>query len=216
MAATRVVIVDDHDLLRESLSALLQKEDGIEVVGQANSGYSGVAVVKETRPAVVLMDVNMEGMDGIEATRQIIEALPRTGVIALTISGETSVLEAMLRAGASGFVTKSEAPPVLLRAISEVAAGRVFLCPKIADTAADSFVKVLRQYSPAQAAGLTTAECSVLSLTAHGKSIKEIAAELEISPRTVNAHRAHIREKLGVSSDAEMTRCAIKFGLVTA
>ncbi|HEY3325187.1 MAG TPA: response regulator transcription factor [Planctomycetota bacterium] len=215
MPATRIVIVDDHDLVREGLSALLRQAGGLEIAGQANSGESGIALVKETRPDIVLMDVQMEGMNGIEATRQIVSAFPEVRVIALTMMNDTSVLEAMLRAGAMGFILKCEPPAVLIQAIREVAARRPFLCPAIASKATESFMKLLQKFSPAESAGLTPAECTVLALTAQGKSIKEIAAELKISVRTVNGHRSRIHQKLGISGDAQMTKAAIKLGLAT-
>ncbi|HEY3325002.1 MAG TPA: response regulator transcription factor [Planctomycetota bacterium] len=213
MPVTRVLIVDDHNLVREGISSLLKQVHGIEVVGEANSGPSALAIAKETEPEIVLMDVNMPGMNGIEATRQIHQALPTARFIALTVSDDVPLLEAMLRAGASGFVVKSRSAEVLIQAIRDVAAGNVFICPELAKRALKSFVKLVRQLNPAESAGLTSSECAVLTLVASGKSNKQIAAELNISPRTVQVHRTHINQKLNISSDAEMTKCAIRFGL---
>jgi DNA-binding NarL/FixJ family response regulator len=213
---TRIVIADDHMLMRQGLRAILEKVPDLEVVGEAENGQAAAELAAKLQPDIVLMDINMPVLNGIDGTRLIMNATPVTRIIALTMNADRQILENMLRAGANGFVLKDCAAEQLLNAIREVVAGRTFLCPEIASLAVSEFVQRVRLANPAERVGLTPAECNVLRLLASGKSNKEIAASLHISPRTVEVHRTHIQQKLGVSGVAELTKYAIHLGLTSA
>jgi DNA-binding NarL/FixJ family response regulator len=211
----RILLADDHRMLRDSLRSVLEDTPDMAVVAEAEDGLAAVALAAEHAPDVILMDISMPGLNGIEATRKILAAQPQIRVIALTMNTDRLAIENMLGAGAAGFVLKTNAFEELVNAIRAVTAGRTFLCPEIAAIAVNDFVDKLRGSSPAERAGLTKTEINVLALLGAGRSSKEIAAELDMSIRTADAHRANISQKLNTSSMAELTKHAIKFGLTS-
>ena len=211
----RVIAIDDHDLFRNGLAMLLRDEPGIEVVGQASGGRTGVRLVAELRPEVVLMDMRMPDLDGPEATRQILAADPSVRVIALTVASDDGQVALALAAGACGYLAKDTSISDLAVAIRAAASGAAWLSPKAAEvvlgrlrtdgTAPRLDGRLLERLSPREA--------GVLRLVARGLDNNEIAAELQISPRTAKNHVSNILAKLGVSSRLLAAVYAVREGV---
>jgi two-component system response regulator NreC len=212
----RILLVDDHAVLRAGLRALLEAEPGFQVVGEAGTGEDGVRLAAQTRADVVVMDLSMPGMGGLEAVRQIAALNQGTRVLVLTMHGEEEHLLPVLEAGGSGYVTKMSADEELIEAIHTVARGDVFLYP--------SGAKLLLRGLKAKAEPgeedpldrLTEREREVLSYTVEGFSSSEIGKKLFISPKTVDTYRARIMEKLGLRHRSELVRFALRKGLLKA
>ncbi len=211
----RILLVDDHAVLRVGLRALLEAEPGMMVVGEAGTGEAGVQMVAGTRPDVVIMDLSMPGMGGLEATRQIIAQNPATRVLVLTMHGEEEHLLPVLDAGGSGYVNKRSADEELIEAIRTVARGEVFLYPSAAKLLLQGFKgKEKGEEEPLQK--LTEREREVLGYTVEGFSSTEIGKKLFISPKTVDTYRSRIMEKLGLHHRSELVRFALQQGLLKA
>jgi DNA-binding NarL/FixJ family response regulator len=205
----RILIVDDHSVVRQGLRMFLSLDPEIEVVGEANNGAEAVESVKEVKPDVVLMDLLMPVMDGIEATKTIRRQYPDTEVIALTSVLEDNAVVGAIRAGAIGYLLKDTEADELVRAIKAAASGQVQLSPK----AAERLMREIR--APESPEKLTEREIDVLRLLAEGLSNKEIAGELTISETTVKTHVSNILMKLDVPSRTQAALYAVKIGLVT-
>jgi DNA-binding NarL/FixJ family response regulator len=210
-----VLLVDDHAVVRQGLRALLEAEGDIAVVGEADNGRRAVAQAKKTLPDVVLMDVAMAGMNGVEATRQIVRNLPSAKVLVLTSYGDDNYVTQLLEAGASGYLVKQTAAADLLKAIREVHGGRAFFSPSIAKWLRQQEGEPLAGGPPSARPGkLTSREAEVLQLVAEGFANKQIAAELCISIKTVEKHRQQAMNKLNIHDVAGLTRYAIAKGWV--
>ncbi|HET6617263.1 MAG TPA: response regulator transcription factor [Gemmatimonadota bacterium] len=215
MSEIRVVLADDHVVLRAGLRALLEAEMGIEVVGEASTGDEAVDLARELKPTIVVMDLSMPGSGGLEATRRIVALGLETRVLVLTMHAEEEYLVPVLEAGANGYLTKTTADRSLIEAIRVVARGEVFLPPQATKL-------LLREYKAASSGEgaadplkqLSTREQEVLALTAEGYSAKEIGEKLFISPKTVDTYRSRIMEKLGLNHRAELVRFALRAGLL--
>jgi len=211
MAEVTVLLAEDHTIVRKGLRSLLDGQEGIRVVGEAEDGRMALAQVERLMPDIVLMDISMPILNGIEATREIRALHAGARVIVLTVhSHEEYVLQA-LQAGASGYVPKNAAPDELVAAIRAVSRGDLFLSPSLPSTVA---AECLRKASPDPYERVTPRERQVLQLIAEGRRNREIAALLHISVKTVETHRAHLLEKLGVHSTAELTQYAIRKGVI--
>jgi DNA-binding NarL/FixJ family response regulator len=216
----RVLIADDQTLLRGSFSVLVETEDDMRVVGEAGTGREAVAAVNRLRPDVVLMDVRMPGMDGIEATRLICEAAGSSGVrvLILTTFDLDEYVYAGMRAGASGFLLKDAPPSQLLHAIRVIASGESLLAPSVTRRLIAEFVN--RPQTPVPLSrrldAVTEREREVLILVARGLSNSEIAAHLRLSIATVKTHVSHLLSKLAVRDRAQLVMIAYETGLVTA
>lgn len=215
MKRIAVLLVDDHTVVRQGLRALLESEGDMKVVGEAENGRQAVGLAKTTLPDVVVMDVAMPVLNGIEATRQIAKHLPSAKVLGLTSYGDDDCVTQLMQAGASGFLIKQTAAEDLLKAIREVKRGKLFFSPTIS--------KRLREQKPggcddAQAplrtGMLTSRESEVLQLIAEGFANKQVAAELSISIKTVEKHRQQVMNKLNIHDIASLTRYAISKGWV--
>ena len=211
----KVLLADDHTILRMALRALLARETDIKVVADVDRGADAIRVAAELRPDVVVMDIGMPDMSGIEATRQLLSADPDVKVLALSTYLERSLIAQMLSAGAKGYVVKSTHGDELLRGIREVSENRIYLCPEVAGIMIDS----MRDKAPAGPGGgehLGRRERQVLALLAEGRTSQEIAEKLFIATSTVIAHRRNISRKLGLHTVAELTKYAIREGLTSS
>jgi DNA-binding NarL/FixJ family response regulator len=210
-----VMLVDDHTVVRQGLRALMAAEEDMEVVGEAENGRQAVALARKNLPDVVVMDIAMPLLNGLEATRQIVKTLPQTKVLALSSYGDDECVAQMMNAGASGFLVKHTAADDLLKAIREVQIGNAFFSPGVAkrlrDQCHDAFAT---DPGGRKTSELTSREAEVLQLIAEGFSNKQIAAELVISIKTVEKHRQQAMNKLNVHDVAGLTRYAISKGLV--
>jgi two-component system, NarL family, response regulator NreC len=218
----RVLLAEDHQMVRECLRAALEKEGDIQVVAEAPNGREAVRLALQTLPRVAVMDVVMPELNGIEATRQILAEAPSIKVLALSMHSERQFVAGMLSAGASGYVLKDCAFEELADAIRTVAADQTYLSPGIAGIVVSDYVQQLTHppagSAPAggsETAPLTAREREVAQLLAEGKSTKEIALALQVSPKTIETHRHQIMEKLGIHSIAELTKFAIRAGLTS-
>jgi two-component system response regulator NreC len=212
----RILLVDDHAVLRAGLRALLDAEPDLVVVGEAGTGEEALEKARELRPDVVVMDLSMPGMGGLEATRRLTQELKETRVLVLTMHGEEEHLLPVLEAGGSGYVTKSGADEDLIHAIRTVARGDVFLYPSAAALLLRGYRTRADRGSADPLHRLTEREREVLVLTAEGFSSSEIGRKLNISPKTVDTYRSRIMEKLGLHHRSELVRFALQRGLLKA
>lgn len=213
VAILKILIVDDHRIIRDGLRSLFEKDAGMQIIGEAEDGEAALSLVVEKRPDVVLMDINMPKLNGIEATRQIMGARPTTKVVALSMRCDKQVIGDILRAGACAFLPKDAAFRELLVAIRTVMQNHVYLSPEVAELVVESYVRKTPQEQAAAVETLTPRERQVLQLVAEGKSTKEIAAQMDIGAKTVDTHRQHIMCRLNLHSVAELTKFAIREGL---
>ena len=200
-----VLLVDDHSLVRRGFRRMLEDESDMEVVGEAGNGEDSIKLAKELRPQVVVMDCALPGMNGLQATRQIIEDSPRTAVLMLSMHTEGTWVRQAIEAGAKGYILKNALDLELGAAIRKVAAG---------ETAFDPQVEQRSVLKGERSAALTHRELQVLQMIVDGKSNKEIATALELSANTVAVHRANIMNSLGIHKTAELVVYAIRAGLV--
>jgi DNA-binding NarL/FixJ family response regulator len=211
----RILLADDHQIVREGLRSMLNQHADMEVVAEAADGRRAVELAQELNPDVVVMDVGMPGLNGIEATRQITMKEPDAKIVALSMHSDRRFMGEMLKAGAKGYLLKDGAFEELATAIRSVASDKVYLSPKIADVVVDDYVRHQGQTEPSAFAKLTPREREVLQLMAEGRATKEIAMDLRVSIKTVETHRRQIMEKLNIYSVAELTKYAIREGLTS-
>jgi len=216
MKRITVLLAEDHEIVREGLRTLLQAEGDIAVVGEAETGRQAVALARKLRPAVVVMDIAMPRLNGLEATRQILKAVPATRVLILSAHSDDAYVEQVIAMGAAGYLIKQTSARVLSRAIREVHAGRAYFSPAIAkrldqrNEKAPTRAGQLKQ----RIAHLTSREAEVLQRIAEGAANKQIAAGLGISIKTVEKHRDHLMHKLNIHDTAGLTRYAISAGII--
>ena len=212
----RILLADDHRIVRQGLRSLLEAEADFTVVAEADNGRAAIDLTDELAPDVVVMDVGMPELNGIEATRRIASRSPRVKVVALSMHSDRRFVAEMLKAGAAGYLLKDGAFEELVGAIRTVAAGRTYLSPRIADVVVEGYLR--NNTTPAEPtayARLSPREREVLQLLAEGKATKEAAAALHLSVKTVETHRRQIMEKLNMYSVAELTKYAIREGLTS-
>lgn len=211
----RILLADDHAMMRDGLRALLEREPGLEVVAEAENGHQALALALECRPDVVIMDISMPELNGIDATRRLLAQQPGVKVVALSTNSNRRYVLAMFEAGAVGYVLKSSAASELILAVRSVACHRSYVSPAIADVvigAANAHERGARTAGPTP---LSTREREVLQLLAEGNSSKAIAQQLQLAVATVESHRRQIMDKLGLRSVAELTKYAIREGLTS-
>ena len=217
MAKTRILIADDHAIVRRGLRWLLEAQPGWEVCCEAATGREAVQQVKRFRPEVVVLDINMPELNGFEATRQILKEAPRAEVLVLTMDDSEEVARQVLRAGARGFVLKSDADSKLVEAVEALSEHKPYLTPAVAEFVLDTYVEGAQKHGNGYSDDrLTPREREVIQPLAEGKSNKEVAAALGIAVKTVEAHRANIMRKLNLHSLGELIRYAIRNKIVAA
>ncbi len=208
-----VLLADDHRMVREGLRALLERQANLRVIGEAGDGLEAIALTRSLRPEVVIIDLVMPGLNGFEATRQILAEFPETKVIALSIYADRRFVAEALRAGAVGYLLKECAFEELAHAVQTVVAGSKYLCPGVTGVVLEELVRGEQCARRSVFTLLTARERQVLQLLVEGKSAREIARLLEIAVKTASAHRGNIMRKLQIRSVAELTRYAIREGI---
>lgn len=214
MTSIRVMLADDHRILREALRSVLEHEADIAVVAEASDGNETLRLAEQDQPDVVVMDIGMPGMDGIETTRRLLEKCPTIKVVALSTYFDRRIVLQMLEAGANGYVVKASGGRELVTAIRTAASGQIYLCTEIAGIMTDT--DLLESRKPGQEQGdkhLGQREREVLQLLSDGNSSQEIAARLRIAASTVEVHRRNIMRKLDLHNSADLTRYAILQGI---
>ena len=216
MKKIRIVLADDHTVMRAGLRSLLERQPDLEVVGEAEDGRRTVELAASLCPDVVVMDIGMPNLNGIEAARQIVAKQPTTSVVILSMhSDETYVMRAM-KAGARAYLLKDSAEADLIRAIQAVSQGKSFFSPKISRILAEDYVRLLKQKGGEDSYDLLTArEREILQLLAEGKTNKEVATLLSLSLYTVETHRSRILQKLNLHSSAELVLYAVRKGIIS-
>ena len=221
MEKIRVMLVDDHDVVRTGLKSLLSVEADMEVVAEATNGVEAIDKIPEVNPDVIVMDITMPTMDGMEATRQISKKFPDSKVLSLTVHEDKQYFFEMLSAGAKGYISKQAASEELVSAIRAVAAGDVYLQPALARWLLDDYQRVHKGGVPGSAQQestdlevLSDRERGVLELVAEGLMTPEIAKELDLSPKTISRHRERIMNKLNIHSATALVKFAIRTGLI--
>ncbi len=228
METITLMLVDDHDVVRTGLRSFLDTQPGMQVVGEARDGAEAVQRVLECRPQIILMDITMPGMDGLEATRKIKSISPDSLILTLTVHEDKQYFMEMLGAGASGYITKQAAADELVAAIRSVAAGNIYLQPALARWLLEDYQRLAQQTKqpprhPSQSGGekivgldiLSARERQVLELVAQGWNNDKIGSQLELSPKTIARHRERIMNKLNMHSRTELVKFAIRTGLIT-
>jgi len=212
---TRIVLVDDHALFIAGIRSLLEQQADLEIVGEAGSGIEAVKVVRQTSPDLVITDATMPGMNGIDATREILAESPHVKVLCVTMHGNRHFVTAVLEAGAAGYLLKECAHEELIRAIEAVMAGKTYISPSVAGIVVASLKEGRAEPELSVFSLLTTRERQVLQLLAEGHSTKEIAGTLNLSVKTIGSHRERTMQKLSINSVAGLTKYAVRQGLTS-
>lgn len=211
MNKVRILVADDHGIVRQGLSYVLERNDDMEVVGQASTGREAVKLVGELSPDVVVMDIGMPELNGIDATIQILRQRPETAVVILSMHADEGYLVRALNAGVKGYLLKGSADADMANAVRSAVQGKCFFSPSIAQMLAEDYTRQIQQKRLQDSYDLLTdREKEILQLLAEGKSNKEVAATLELSPYTVETHRTHIMQKLNLHNTAEIVLYAVR------
>ena len=211
----KILIADDHGIVRDGLKSLINKQSDMEVVGEAEDGRVAVQLTKEVSPDIVIMDISMPNLNGVEAVHEILQYKPDTKIIILSMYTDKHIVKESLEAGASGYVLKSYLFDELLKALEAVKINECYLSPRIAGIVVDDYVNQKSASKNKETIKLTARERQILQLIAEGKTVKEIARILHISPKTADANRRKIMKKLGLFNIADLTKYAIREGLTS-
>ena len=203
--AIKIILVDDHQIVKDGLRALLEKQNNIEIIGESNDGIEAIKLAKELKPDIIITDINMPNMDGIDATKQFCEDLDNVKVIILSMHSKKLFISEALKAGARGYVPKERAFEELVAAIETVMADQVYISPTV----------VSECLLGSDSSSLSTRDIAIIKLIANGKSSKKIALELNVSTKTVDASRRQIMDKLNINSIPELVKYAISEGLTS-
>jgi two-component system, NarL family, response regulator NreC len=212
----RIIIADDHTIVRHGLTRLLQQDSDVEVIAQARNGHATVELARELSPDIVVMDVGMPDLNGIDATQQILRENSKIKVLALSMHSGRKFVVAMLKAGASGYLLKDCALEELTTALQTIMSGKIYLSPAITDIVVDSYVRQPAESEKSAFSVLSQREREVLQLMAEGNTTKQIALHLHISPKTVEGHRLRLMSKLDIDNVAQLTKYAIQEGLTSS
>jgi len=211
----KILLADDHKITRDGLRVLLQEQADMEVIGEADSGRAAVELAYRLAPDVIIMDISMPVMNGIEATRRIVAKAPQIKIIALTMYSDKRYVVEMLKAGALGYVNKMCKYEDLAMAIRTVIVQKTYFCPRELKTISKEYTNTLPKKQPSVFSVLTPREREVLQIVAEGKTTRQIASILSVSVKTIETHRQQIMKKLGINSIAELTKYAIREGLTS-
>ncbi len=214
--SVRIIIADDHTIVRHGLTKLLQQVTDVEVIAQAQNGHATLELARELSPDIIVMDVGMPDLNGIDATQQILRENPKIKVLALSMHSGRKFVMAMLKAGASGYLLKDCALEELTTALETILSGKIYLSPAITDIVVDSYVRQPAESEQSAFSVLSQREREVLQLMAEGNTTKQIALRLHISPKTVEGHRLRLMSKLDIDNVAQLTKYAIQEGLTSA
>ena len=216
MKKLRILLADDHILMRSGLRALLDRQANLEVVGETENGRETVALAASLKPDVVVMDVGMPILNGIEATQTIVTQNPTIAVVILSMHADESYVMRALKAGARGYLLKDSAAADLIGAIQAISQGKSFFSPKVSRILAEDYIRVLKQKGAVDTYDLLTSrEREILQLLAEGRANKEVATALNISAYTVETHRSHILQKLNLHNSAELVLYAVRKGIIS-
>jgi two-component system response regulator NreC len=216
MKKLRILLADDHIVMRTGLRALLERQPNLEVVGESENGRETVALAAALRPDVVVMDVGMPVLNGIEATQTIVTQNPTVAVVILSMHADESYVMRALKSGARGYLLKDSAAADLIGAIHAISQGKSFFSPKVSRILAEDYVRVLKQKGAVDTYDLLTSrEREILQLLAEGQTNKDVATALNISPYTVETHRSHILQKLNLHNSAELVLYAVRKGIIS-
>jgi len=218
MPALRVLIADDHEIVRQGLRSMLEAQRECQVVGEAGDGRQAVTLTKELNPDVVILDIGMPTLNGLEATRQILKIRPQTKVLILTMHESDSVIREVLDAGARGYILKTDAGRDLVTAVDSLRRNKTFFTSRVSQMILDGFLKgdPRPQHPESGAVRLTPRQREIVQLLAEGKSSKEVAVALDLSVKTAETHRANIMRKLDCHSVSEVVRYAIRNKIIEA
>ncbi len=215
MKKIRILLADDHRLFREGLRAILEQLPEFEIVGEANDGHEALAMAGKFTPDIILLDISMPNLNGIEVARRIAEVSPVTKVIILSMHLDQHYVTESLKAGARGYILKDSAVDELTTAIKNVIGGEIFLGNRVTGVVVSDYVGLAKGKPASAFSILSGREIEVLQLIAEGRSTKEIAADLNVSVKTIETHRKQIMDKLDIHSIAELTRYAIREGIIS-
>ena len=213
MSAIRVLLADDHALVRSGLRMILEKFDGVQIVGETADGREALALAESLRPDVVLLDISMPDVNGIETAARIRKRVPETRVVILSMHAAEEYVAQALRAGASGYLLKDATPTELEFALRAVARGETYLCPRVSGAVVEKFLQ-LADGAAGPLGALTPRQREILRLIAEGRSTKQMAAQLGVSVKTVETHRALLMDRLGIHDVAGLVRLAVRVGIV--
>jgi DNA-binding NarL/FixJ family response regulator len=211
----RIYLIDDHRILREGIAALISAQAGMTVVGQAGNGHDGLVGIQATRPDLVILDISMPSLNGIEVARRLHKDLPTVKVLVLSMQSDRRFVSGALGAGASGYLLKETAAEELIRAVQIVASGQVYVSSAIAELMVQEFREKSAPVEASSATPLTTREREVLQLLVEGLSAKEVAAKLGLSVKTAESHRSNLMSKLDLTSIADLTKYALREGIIS-
>jgi DNA-binding NarL/FixJ family response regulator len=211
----KVIIADDHMIVRDGLRSLLERQPDMEVVAEAENGRIALTLVKELSPDVVIMDIGMRELNGIDATRQIVKMSPGVKVLALSMYSDKRFIKGMLKAGASGYMLKDSAFKELIDAIRVIVENKIYISPSVANIITEDYLKQSPESDGSTRSLLSSRELEVLQLLVEGMSTKQIASSLRLSIKTIESHRSRIMKKIDVNNIADLTRYAIREGIIT-
>jgi len=214
--AIRIALCDDHQIIREGLRSLLEKQNDMSVVGEGINGLDAIRLARDNKPEIMVLDIAMPDLNGIAATRRIVEDFPKIKVLALSMHSDHHFVTEMLEAGASGYMLKDSAFSELTNAIRTIAAGGLFISPRLAGNVLEAFSNRIKPARKARRkVELSERESEILQMISEGKSSKDISGKLNISIKTVETHRQHIMRKVGSHNVAALTKFAIREGLTS-
>jgi DNA-binding NarL/FixJ family response regulator len=211
---TKIILVEDHNIMREGLRLLLENQSGVEVIGEGRNGREAVKLVKELKPDIVVTDISMPDMNGMEATKRILESCEDVKVIVLSVHSDKQFVNSMLKVGASGYLIKDCVKDELIHAIDAVKWGQMYISPRIAGSVLKDYKRFLDEEDTSVFSKLTKREREVLQLIAEGKSTKQIAGDLFVSVKTIETHRQNIMNKLEIYNIPDLVKYAIQQGVI--